>query len=103
MAEFISLFKDSFFFFFFMVIVLCSFFHIFSSNLSLKMKSFCFVLLLSNSSFQNLAAYGNSLAVQWLGLCAFTAWVQSLVGELRSHKRHGVEEKKEGIYKPVIG
>ena len=31
---------------------------------------------------------GNSLAVQWLGLCAFTAraWVQSLVRELRPHK-----------------
>ena len=32
--------------------------------------------------------WGNSLAVQWLGLSAFTAgaWVQSLVGELRHHK-----------------
>ena len=31
---------------------------------------------------------GNSLVVQWLGLRAFTAvaQVQSLVGELRSHK-----------------
>ena len=29
--------------------------------------------------------FGNSLAVQWLGLSAFTAmaWVQSLVGELK--------------------
>ena len=33
---------------------------------------------------------GSSLAVQWLGLCVFTAvaWVQSLVGELSSHKLH---------------
>ena len=31
---------------------------------------------------------GNSLAVQWLGLSTFTAraQVQTLVGELRSHK-----------------
>ena len=30
---------------------------------------------------------GNFLMVQWLGRCAHTAdWVQSLVGELRSHK-----------------
>ena len=31
---------------------------------------------------------GNSLAVQWLGLCAYTAraLVRSLVTELRSHK-----------------
>ena len=39
---------------------------------------------------------GNSLAVQWLGLGAFTevARVQCLVGELRSHKPHGVAKKK---------
>ena len=32
--------------------------------------------------------FGNSLAVQWLGLSAFTpaAWVQSLVGYLRLRK-----------------
>ena len=31
---------------------------------------------------------GNSLVVQWLGLCAFAAWahVQLLVEDLRSHK-----------------
>ena len=36
-----------------------------------------------------------SLAVQWLGLQAFTAGaqVQSLVGELRSHKPQGMAEK----------
>ena len=35
--------------------------------------------------------------VQWLGLGAFTvrAQVQSLVGELRSHKPHGQIKKKE--------
>ena len=38
---------------------------------------------------------GNSLEVQWLGLGAFTAvaQVQSLVGELRSCKPHGVAKK----------
>ena len=39
---------------------------------------------------------GNSLAVQWLGLHAFTAMprVQSLVGELRSRKPGDVAKKK---------
>ena len=38
---------------------------------------------------------GNSLVVWWLGLGVFTAkaWVQSLVGELRSHKPCGVAEE----------
>ena len=38
----------------------------------------------------------DSLAVQWLGLLALTArtWVQSLVGELRSHKMRGAAKKK---------
>ena len=41
---------------------------------------------------------GNSLAVQWLGLGTFTAVarVQSLVGELRSHKPcHGPKNKQK--------
>ena len=40
---------------------------------------------------------GKSLVVQWLGLGIFTAmaWVQSLVGELRSHEPHGMEKKKK--------
>ena len=40
---------------------------------------------------------GNSLAVLWLRLSAFTAraWVQSLVGELRSHKPRGQKKKKK--------
>jgi len=40
--------------------------------------------------------WGNSLAVQWLGLSAFTevALVQSLVGELRSPKPWGIAKKK---------
>ena len=40
---------------------------------------------------------GNSLVVQWLGLSTFTAGaqVQSLVGELRSCKPHGVAKKKK--------
>ena len=40
---------------------------------------------------------GNSLVVQWLGLCAFTAGaqVQSLVRELRSREPHSVAKKKK--------
>ena len=40
---------------------------------------------------------GNPLAVQWLGLGAFTAVakVQSLLGELRSHKPHVASKKKK--------
>ena len=43
---------------------------------------------------------GNSLAVQWLGLCALTAGaqVQSLVGELSSHKPRGAAEKKNNFH-----
>ena len=35
------------------------------------------------------------MVVQWLGLCSFTtiAPVQFLVGELKSHKPHGMTEK----------
>ena len=42
---------------------------------------------------------GNSLAVQWLGLSAFTAvaQVQSLAGELRSHKPCGMAKRKKII------
>ena len=44
-------------------------------------------------------ALGNSLVGQWFGLGAFTArtWVQSLVGELISHKMHssGIKKKKK--------
>ena len=45
--------------------------------------------------------HGTSLVVQWLGLCTFTAtvWVQSLVGELRSHKPCGAA--KESTHKDV--
>ena len=41
--------------------------------------------------------FGNSPVIQWLGLHAFTAraWVQSLVGELRSHKPFSVGKKKK--------
>ena len=48
------------------------------------------------SMYQNFIP-GNSLAVQWLGLSAFTAGaqVQSLMGELRSRKPHGVAKKKK--------
>ena len=44
--------------------------------------------------------WGNSLVVQWLRLGTFTAGalVQSLVGELRSHKLHGVAEKKKKVH-----
>ena len=45
---------------------------------------------------------GTFLAVQWLGhpgLCASTAgaWVRSLVGELRPHKKKKKKEKEEEI------
>lgn len=41
---------------------------------------------------------GNSQVVQWLGLGAFTvvAWVQSVVGELRSMLQ-GMAKQKEGV------
>ena len=45
--------------------------------------------------------FGNSLAVQWLGLRALSAGarVQSLVGELKSYKLQGVaKKKKERMY-----
>ena len=47
---------------------------------------------------------GNSLVVQWSGFSAFTAraWVQSLVGELRSHKPHGMAEKKKKNYQTKV-
>ena len=40
---------------------------------------------------------GNSLAVQWLGLGTFTAMarIQSLFGELRSHKLPSAAKKKK--------
>ena len=44
---------------------------------------------------------GNSLVVQWLGLCTFTAegvWVPSLVWELRSCKQHGQKENNSNNY-----
>ena len=36
---------------------------------------------------------GNSLVAQWLGLSTLTAWVQSLVLELRSWKQESKNEK----------
>ena len=47
---------------------------------------------LGTRSIFNKITIGNSLAVHWLGLSAFTAGarVQSLVGELRSRKPHNV-------------
>ena len=39
-----------------------------------------------------------SLAVQWLRLHTLPmqgAWIQSLVGEIRSHKPHGMAKKKK--------
>ena len=43
--------------------------------------------------------------VQWLGLGSFTARarVQSLVGELRSHKPRGTAKTKKILEKPVAG
>ena len=49
---------------------------------------------LGTRSIFNKIIIGNSLAVQWLALSVFTAGarVQSLVGELRSHKPRNVAE-----------
>ena len=51
-------------------------------------------------------AGGSSLAVQWLGLGAFTAgaWVQSLIRELRSCKmRHGQNKIKQKLKNKTKG
>ena len=42
--------------------------------------------------------------VQWLGFSAFTAvaWIQSLVGELRSHKPCSVDQKKQMPRRAVV-
>ena len=51
-------------------------------------------------SENKVATPGNSLAVQWLGLCAFTAaslQVQSLFGELRPHKPRGVAKTETDV------
>ena len=65
----------------------------------LWIQSFLFSLSLSKWGFEFLILIDieNSLAVQWLGLCTFTAvaQVQSLVGGLRSNKLHGVQKKKK--------
>ena len=49
----------------------------------------------SLEKLKNILNSASSLAVQWLGLCAFTAvsQFQSLVGELRSHKLQRVVKK----------
>ena len=43
----------------------------------------------------------NYPGVQWLGVHHFTAkaWVQSLVGELSSHKLHGMAKLKKIFFK----
>ena len=48
-------------------------------------RSYVFFFFFLNNSF------GNSLAVQWLGLHAFM--VQSLVEKLRSHKPYGTANR----------
>ena len=45
---------------------------------------------------------GNSLPVQWLGLCTFTAWVQSLFGELRSHKMCSVANRQNKTPQKIL-
>lgn len=44
--------------------------------------------------------YGKFREVQWLALAAFTAmaYVQTLTGELRFHKLHGVAKKKKKFF-----
>ena len=41
--------------------------------------------------------HGNPLVVQWLGICASTAWgsVQSLAGKLRSYMPRGMTKKRK--------
>ena len=48
---------------------------------------------------------GSSLAVQWLGLSAFTATdqIQSLVRELRPHKLSSVAKKKKKRKRKLVG
>ena len=73
-------------------IVLAVFFHLKGS----LQESMYFIIefLKTSCIIENI---GNSLAVQWLGLGAFTAGaqVQSLAGELRSQKLHGVAKKRK--------
>ena len=58
-----------------------------------KRDKHCFILA---SNFKS-NSKGSSLVVQWLGLNAFTAvaWVQSLIGELKSCKPRGVPPTPE--------
>ena len=53
--------------------------------------------LLSRPKLSNLSSSGSPLVVQWLGFNVFTviAWVQSLVGDLRSFKLHSEVKKKK--------
>ena len=62
---------------------------------SVKIRSLGWALIQYDSLVSNLGT-GNSLAVQWLGLHAFTAGaqVQSLVRELRSCKQCGAAKKQ---------
>ena len=48
---------------------------------------------------------GSSLAVQWLGLIAFTAMdqIQSLVRELRPHKLSSAAKKKKKRKRKLVG
>ena len=48
-------------------------------------------------------AEGHSLVAKWLGFWPFTAWIQSLVEELRSCKPFGVAKKEKNKYVDVWG
>ena len=52
---------------------------------------FFFFLITALEKKKNNNSFGNSLAVQWLGLHAFM--VQSLVEKLRSHKPYGTANR----------
>ena len=60
-----------------------------------------FITLMERSSWssqQLISKYeglGNSLEVQWLGLCTSTVGVRSLVWGLRSGKLHSTAEKRK--------
>ena len=51
----------------------------------------------SNHVGSEVGRAGSSLVVQWLGLCSVTAraWVQFLVGELRSYKQCSTTKRKK--------
>ena len=66
------------------------------SNIKYKIDPWCNKYIMVNKQkFIFIKKIGNSLAVQWLGLQAFIARVQSLVEELRSCKPQGTSKREK--------